>query len=115
MGSGIGNCKHTEGQIAPSSSDGRGEQDRSDHRSNDHSKASPEKGENSNTERGNDAACLQAQSQAVADDIEAVATIQCSAKTQDNLKKVFDIAINVGIFAFTDRQSVLEYRFPVWL
>jgi hypothetical protein len=39
----------------------------------------------------------------VADDIEAVATIQCSAKTQDNLKKVFDIAINVGIFAFTDR------------
>ncbi|KAK8793052.1 hypothetical protein WA538_002563 [Blastocystis sp. DL] len=41
------------------------------------------------------------ESQAVADDIEAVATIQCSAKTQDNLKKVFDIAIN----------SVLEYRF----
>ena len=58
VASGIANI--LEGQIAPSSSDGRGEQDRSDHRSNDHSKARPEKGENRNTERGNDAACLQA-------------------------------------------------------
>ena len=57
VASGIENI--LEGQIAPSSSDGRGEQDGSDHRSNDHSKVSPEKGENSNTERGNDAACLQ--------------------------------------------------------
>ena len=38
----------------------------------------------------------------MANDIEALATIQCSAKTQENLKKVFDIAINVFFYVRND-------------
>ena len=35
----------------------------------------------------------------MAQEIGALATIQCSAKTRDNLKTVFDIAVNVRIRA----------------
>ncbi|KAK8793946.1 Rho family GTPase [Blastocystis sp. subtype 4] len=41
------------------------------------------------------------ESQEVAKEIGAFATVQCSAKTQENLKKVFDMAVNY----------VLEYRY----
>ena len=37
------------------------------------------------------------QSEEMAKKIGALATVQCSAKTQDNLKKVFDVAVNVDI------------------
>lgn len=36
--------------------------------------------------------------------------MQCSAKTQDNLKKVFDTAVNVGKGCVGELQCVLEYR-----
>ena len=52
------------------------------------------------------------QSQEVAKKIGAFATVQCSAKTQENLKKVFDMAINVPVNRWVDIQYVLEYRHP---
>ena len=38
----------------------------------------------------------------MAEEIGALATVQCSAKTRDNLKTVFDIAVNVLLCALCD-------------
>lgn len=46
----------------------------------------------------------------MAQEIGALATLQCSAKTRDNLKTVFDIAVNVWPRVVCDMQCALELR-----